>query len=158
MKSPRCDLVGNRWLIENQEEGVILGISPTSSQSVSIQDSAGARIDVLTKCVSITLLNCSRVTVNLTDVISQVEVISSKKTTLNITGTVPLVSISMSNGCQMIFPHKASVQGSHATQVAHHLSTEMTIAVPDLEYHVPDQFITSINSLGEIHTAPVKHV
>lgn len=156
-KPPVMELDGKRWNIENinGNPAVVVETSGTN-QSVYIYKCNGSTFQVKGKCNNIIMDSCKKSAVVFEAVVSSCEFINCQSVQMQVTGTVPTISVDKTDGCQMYMS-----LDSLGTQLITSKSSEMNLMVPNgeefVEHPVPEQFKTII-SRGKLETLPAECV
>lgn len=145
-KPPVCELRGQKWTVENQENNDSVEITITDPKyAVIIYKCTKTTIKVHGKCNTIFIDNCKRVGVVFEDVISACEMINCQSIQIQVIGKCPTVSIDKTDGCQ-VYLSKDSLN----CVIVSAKSSEMNILIPEKngeysEHAVPEQFKTTWN-------------
>lgn len=155
-KPPVIELDGKKWNVEhvNGNSNVSIETSGTN-QSVYIYKCNGSTFHVQGKCNNIVIDNCKKSAILFDSVVSSCEFINCQSVQMQVTGSVPTISVDKTDGCQMFL----SADSLNANVISAK-STEMNIMMPNgeefVELPVPEQFITVIKS-GKLETSPTDH-
>jgi len=154
-KPPIMELDGKKWNIENVNGNNGVSIETTgTNQSVYIYKCNGSTFHIQGKCNNIILDSCKKTAILFDSVVSSCEFINCQSVKMQVTGSVPTISVDKTDGCQM-FLSKESI----AAYVISAKSTEMNIMMPEgdefVELPVPEQFMTVING-GKLQTMPTE--
>lgn len=165
--APKVQLEGNKWIIEkgrNQAEPVL--ITPESmSQAVIIEDCENIKIRVDGKVTAVSVNRCKRLTLQVGDLVSNIEAMSTTRSDFILLGTVPTVVIDSSEGVRLILNEK-----SRNTQVLSSKCAEINLVIgaglinkatddaeEQTEIALPFQFRSILNDDGSVTTEAVKH-
>jgi len=154
-KPPVMELDGKKWNIEyvNGNPGAVIETTGVN-QSVYIYKCNGSTFQIQGKCNNIIMDNCKKTAILFDSVVSSCEFINCQSVKMQVTGSVPTISIDKTDGCQM-FLSKESINA----YVISAKSSEMNIMMPEgdefVELPVPEQYMTVING-GKLQTMPTE--
>lgn len=96
-RKPRTELENNRWIIENHVDEHEIVIEADLSQAILIDNCQNSTIQIKGKATSVTITKCVKTGVLVDTLVSGVEIINSSRFGLQITGTVPSLTIDNSH-------------------------------------------------------------
>lgn len=98
-KSPRQELDGNKWIIENYDNHAeTLEISAAIAQSILISRCTKTTIRIIGKANAISLDNCTQVSLVIDSLVSAVDVIKSPRFELQVLGILPTIMLDQVDG------------------------------------------------------------
>lgn len=164
---PKVQLEGNKWIVEkgrNHTDPVV--ITPESmSQAVIIEDCENVKIRVDGKVTAVSVNRCKRLTLQVGDLVSNIEAMSTTRSDFILLGTVPTVVLDSSEGIRLILNEK-----SRNTQVLSSKCAEINLVIgaglinkatddaeEQIEIALPFQFRSILNDDGSVNTEAVKH-
>ncbi|KAK9767971.1 suppressor of rasval19 [Basidiobolus ranarum] len=156
-KPPRCDLEGNKWVVENQANRNDLVIQQTETrQSVYIYGCECSTIQVKGKVNAIILDTCKKTGVVIDSTVSSIDIVNSKSVQVQVLGITPTIIIDKTDGAQLYLSKECM-----GVDVFTAKSSEVNISIPSadgdfIEKPVAEQFKSKIIQ-GQIVTEPVEH-
>jgi len=141
-KPPKFELEGKKWIVEFHKGNNNLAIDRTEvNQSVYVYKCEGSTLKVGGKCNNIIVDSCKKLAVVFDSVLSSIEFINCQSVQMQVTGTVPTISIDKTDGCQMYLSKEAL-----GVEIVTAKASEMNVAIPDgedyVEQPIPEQFKT----------------
>jgi adenylyl cyclase-associated protein len=135
---------GNKWMVENQGEGVVTVEVTDPKHSVYIFGCVGATVDVKGKCKLVCIDSCKKIQVLVDDVISSVETVNCQRMKVQVRGMVPSVAIDKTDGF-LCYLSKDGLETTFTTSK----SSEMNVSFPKpgstdhelMEMPIPEQFV-----------------
>lgn len=165
---PSVNLQGNKWIVEKGRsvaEPVI--IKPEAiSQGVILEDCERVKLHIDGKVTAISISRCKRVTVEVGDIVSNVEIMSTKDSEILLLGRVPTVVIDDAEGIKLVLNETSKdtqILSSKCAEVnlviAKRLLGGSTAEDPEdtTEIAIPFQFKTVLDANGTLRTEPVQH-
>lgn len=158
-KSPRKELEGSKWLIENYDNpGQMLEIEASISHSILISRCTKTTIRVIGKANAISLDNCTQCSLVIDSLVSAVDVIKSPKFEMQVLGTLPTIMLDQVDSAA-IYLGKESL----GTEVFTSLCTGVNINLPGatedddyVEKALPEQ-VKSVVRDGVLVSEIVEH-
>ncbi len=140
--------------MENQSDARDLTVTCKSmSESVYVHNCHASNISVLNKTKGITLTDCSRCCLVVTDVIGAVELVKCTEVTLLLKGTCHSIRL---DRCSEITVRLN--QDSCKCEIATYQTQNVNVSVPatgDREHHICDHWVTTYNETAKrLVTAP----
>ncbi|CAG0914059.1 unnamed protein product [Notodromas monacha] len=150
-KSPNMELVnGKKWMVEHQNgnEGLVINVTAIN-QAVYIFRCTNTVVQVKGKLSSVVMDSCKKTAVVFDTLVGPAEFVNCQSCKLQITDTVPIVSIDNCDGIQMFL----SAAAKDAVKIVTSKSSEMNVMVPKrdgdfVEYPIPEQFSTTVTADG----------
>jgi len=144
-KPPKLELDGKKWLVEFFKGNPSLSIDDAQvNQSVYVYKCEGSTLKVSGKCNNIIVDSCKKVAVVFESVLSSIEFINCQSVQMQVTGSVPTISIDKTDGCQMFLS-----KDSLGVEIVTAKASEMNVAIPDgedyVEQPIPEQFKTVLS-------------
>ncbi|KAB8337242.1 hypothetical protein FH972_021544 [Carpinus fangiana] len=161
-KPCRCELDGNKWLVEHYDQndlpaGQPIEIQAEKHQSILITRCKATTVKVIGKANAISIDNCSRLDLLVESLVSTVDVVNAANFRLQILGTLPSISLDKVDGAT-VFLSKDSL----ATEVYSSKCTSINITLPpagddddSVECPVPEQIKTWVEN-GKLMNEIVK--
>lgn len=164
---PKVELQGNKWIVEHGRNApeLIVVKSESMGQGVIIEDCENVKIKVEGKVTAVSVNRCKRLTLQVGDIVSSVEAMSTTRSEFILSGRVPTVVLDGSEGIRL---HLS--EASRDTQVLSSKCAEINLVVPKelieasmnedeemAEIALPFQFKSVLNADGTISTEAVKH-
>ncbi len=165
--APKVELQGNRWIIEKGKNCPIpIVITPESiGQAVIIEDCENVRVKVEGKVTAISINRCKRLFLEVSDIVSNVEAMSTTRSDIILLGKVPTVVLDSSEGIKLTLN-----ENSLDTQILSSKCAEINLVVPKRliatqsedqeelsEIALPFQFKSTLSADGIVVTEAVKH-
>ncbi|KAG7876862.1 hypothetical protein KL905_005151 [Ogataea polymorpha] len=155
-KPPKKELVDNKWMVANFEnESDIITIDGDMQQSIFIANCASSIIQIKGKVNAITLNECTKVGLVVEKAISGIDVIKSRNFEVQVTDSVPMISIDQSESGSLYLS-----ASSLDTEVFTSSTTSLNINVPESddmkELAVPEQFKHTVKN-GKLISTIVEH-
>jgi len=158
--TPKVELVGNKWVVEWQENNQNIEIKETElKQTVYIYKCEKSVVKISGKVNSITLDGCKRVGIVFSHALALCEMVNCTAIEVQCTGRVPSITIDKCSGVQLFL----SKEGLDV-EVVSSKSDAMNILIPDpaggqdpVEIAVPEQYKTLIKN-NKLVTTTVEHV
>ncbi|XP_023327185.1 adenylyl cyclase-associated protein 2 isoform X2 [Eurytemora carolleeae] len=156
-KPPKLELDGKKWIVEYFKGNPNLSIEDTeTNQSVYVFKCEGSTIKVSGKCNNIILDSCKKTAVVFDSVVSSCEFINCQSVQMQVTGSVPTISVDKTDGCQMYLS-----KDSLNAEIVSAKSSEMNVMIPQgddfVEQPIPEQFKTVIKA-GKLSTSATESV
>jgi adenylyl cyclase-associated protein len=165
---PAVTLNGNKWTVENgsnSSDPVTIRVE-SFGQAIFVDNCAGLTIVVEGKVNAIAINRCKKLKVQVGDVVSNIEALTSNGCDLFLQGSVPTVVLDNCEGVRMFLTER-----SKAVQVLSSKCSELNLvasrallgqmgvedAEETVEIALPFQFKSVLGEDGHIHTEPVKH-
>lgn len=165
--APKVELQGNKWIVEkgrNHAEPII--ITPESmSQAVIIEDCENVKVRVEGKVTAVSVNRCKRLTLQVGDIVSNVEAMSTTRSDFILLGTVPTVVLDSSEGIRLLLNEQSrntQVLSSKCAEINLVISAQLINKATDdveeqTEIALPFQFKSVLNEDGTVSTEAVKH-
>jgi len=159
VKPPKFELEGKKWVVEFQRNnsGLVINADQTEvNQSVYVYKCDGSTIQVKGKVNNIILDSCKKTAVVFGSVVSSCEFINCQSVQMQVTESVPTISVEKTDGCQMYLCKGAKPEIITAK------SSEMNVVLPTdgedyVERPIPEQFKTLIKGT-KLSTLPSESV
>jgi len=163
---PQTKFMGGRWMVENYEEdaGLIEVEKANLKSNVFITMCDDCTIQIKNKVKAITIDNCVKVRVFVSEVVSTVEVVNCKSVKIIVIdgGKVPSFAVDKCESPQIILSRSAfdANPDIYSSNVS-----AMNVEVPgkgkdddNREFPIPEQFLTKIDpKTGKCTTSPTEH-
>ncbi|KAJ1655945.1 suppressor of rasval19 [Dispira simplex] len=157
-KPPKCELVNDKWVVENYEGGEVAVETTGMRQSVYIFNCQNTTIQVQGKFGAITLDKCQKVGTVIDTVVATAEVINSKSVKLQITGQAPALLLDKCDGVEVYLSRECS-DIEITTAKTSEINISLQGAEDDQDFKecpVPEQ-LRSVFKEGKLVTSPVEH-
>ncbi|KAJ1953415.1 suppressor of rasval19, partial [Dispira parvispora] len=158
-KPPKCELVNDKWFVENYEGGEVSVETTGMRQSVYVFNCQNTTIQVHGKFGAITLDKCHKVGTVIDTVVATAEVINSKSVKFQITGQAPALLLDKCDGVEVYLS-----RGCSDIEITTAKTSEINISLQGAEDDqdfkecpVPEQ-LRSVFKGGKLVTSPVEHV
>ncbi|KAI9777196.1 MAG: hypothetical protein M1839_009039 [Geoglossum umbratile] len=158
-KSPKKELVGNKWFIENYDnESEPISIDATISHSILISKCRNTTIRINGKANAVSIDNSPRLSLIIDSLVSVVDIVKSQNFALQVLGTLPTILLDQVDSATVYLS-----KDSLSTEVFTSKCTSVNINVPPedddgdyTECPVPEQFKSAIKN-GRLVTEIVEH-
>lgn len=159
-KPPKFELEGKKWIVEFQRNnsGIVIPADQAEvNQSVYVYKCDGSTIQVKGKVNNIILDSCKKTAVVFGSVVSSCEFINCQSVQMQVTESVPTISVEKTDGCQMYL-----CEGT-TPEIITAKSSEMNVVIPTsdggdyVEKPIPEQFKTIIKGT-KLATLPSESV
>ncbi|KAG2497073.1 hypothetical protein HYH03_005069 [Edaphochlamys debaryana] len=166
---PKLELQGAKWVVENhvgRSDLVIENDAPKNS--IYVYGCRDSVLQVEGKVNAISLDKCVKVGVVFGDVISVVEAVNCNSIQLQVTGSVPTLSVEKTDGAQLYVSKKCAADPNFQVVTAK-CSAVNVVVIPDpegaaggaepedpVEHAVPEQFISTFQG-GKLVTVAAAH-
>ncbi|KAK7423797.1 suppressor of rasval19 [Neonectria magnoliae] len=132
-KSPKHELEGNKWTIENYDkEPQPIEIEASLTQSILISRCNSTTVIVKGKANQVTIENSTRLSLVVDNLVSTVDVVKAQNFALQVLGTIPTVMLDQIDGAQIYFSKEST-----GTKIFTSKSTGINLNVisgPDEDY------------------------
>ena len=146
-KPPRCELVQNKWMIENQTESVEVEVK--MNHIVYMINCVGASVVVKGKAKSITMDNCKKTSVIFDKCLSTLEIVNCKQCKAQCLDDIPTIAIDKTDSFTMYMPRECIAK----VRITTSKSSDMNVSFPSaadpqdwVELAIPEQFVHTIEN------------
>ncbi|KAL5111632.1 Adenylyl cyclase-associated protein 1 [Taenia crassiceps] len=143
----KLELVGNKWVVENHvgNREIVIEVKE-KKETVYIFKCVDSVVHVKGKLNSIAMDSCKKTSLLFDTVISSIDIVNCHDIQVQVTGTMPTISIDKTSGCRVYLSEQAK-----GVNIITALSSEVNILVPKgdgdfVEHAVPEQFKSTLVS------------
>ena len=144
-KPPRCELVQNKWMVENQTDRLELEVK--MNHVVYIVNCVGASVVIKGKAKSVVVDGCKKTTVIFDSCLSTLEVVNCKQCKAQCLINLHVAAIDKTDGFTL-YVHRSCVDSVRITTSK---SSDMNVSFPSeadeqdwIELPIPEQYVHTI--------------
>ncbi|KAJ2502421.1 suppressor of rasval19 [Coemansia sp. RSA 1972] len=161
-KAPRMELQKDKWVVENYG-AEHLSIEATATwQTVYMYNCTGTTLDISGKLNSVAIDNCQKCGIVFDSLVSQCEIVNSKRVQVQAREAVPSILVDRTDGAHLFLSEAAR----DATQITTAKASEVNVSFPfetanpedddSVEQPVPEQLQTVVKN-GKLVTTVLEH-
>jgi adenylyl cyclase-associated protein len=159
-KPGKVELQQQNWMVSDLDKQEVVLSEIQLKQSAYVLNCTNVVVRVPNKCKSVVMDNCFKCSIVVVNVLSQVEVVNSKRSQVYLEESCPTVSVDKSNG---IAVHISRALLANPPKLVTSNITELNVVVPgktdaddSVEIPVPEQYVTTYADY-KLTTKPMEH-